>query len=498
MENPKSATQAPGPELSVPAAESRPPAPAQSLFRGASWLAGSRVASQVYSWAGTVYVASLLLPADYGLYTLATAFTEFAFVLGNMGIGATLIQRQETDKKKIDNLFTATVILGLALALAAILLAYPGARYFKNPALVPLTQFTALIYIFNALSIVPYNFLNRDMRFRERGIIDMASIFIAITVQIAMAFMGCGVWALLAMPAVRFFVRMVLSFRYSGYRPNLFFDFGMLKEDMVFGAQITLNWFLSMLRERGVLIILGRYYSLKDMGLLTMAGTLAAIPNQKVVQLVQEVMLPVLAKRGDDHEGRIRGLATSFKTIILLVFPAYLCGYWYGEAVLRYIMGEKWLPMYPVFQILCVVQVWGMFAGFISTYNTAEGKPAKTTAYEAVLLALVPAATFLFRDLDLIRVTLIWGALIFLTYAVWLSILFRKERSFLPRIAGLKASVILVCALGFVLDRAMMRLFPASLDGLTGTALRVGAFSVYYLAYLRLFHWDFLLRLRRK
>ena len=145
------------------------------------------------------------------------------------------------------------------LALAALLLAYPGARYFKNPALIPLTQFTSLIYIFNALSIVPYNFLNRDMRFRERGIIDIASIFIAISVQIAMAFLGCGVWALLAMPAVRFFIRMVLSFRYSGYRPNLFFDSGCLKEDMVFGAQVTLNWFLSMLRDRGILIILGRF-----------------------------------------------------------------------------------------------------------------------------------------------------------------------------------------------------------------------------------------------
>ena len=120
--------------------------------------------------------------------------------------------------------------------------------------------------------------------------------------------------------------------------------------------------------------------------------------------------------------------------------------------------------MYPVFQILCVVQVWGMFAGLVSTYNTAEGKPVKSTAYEAVLLAVVPAATFLFHDLGLIRMTLIWGVLIFATYAVWMSILFRKERSFLPRMAGLKASVILVCVLGFALDRAMTRLFPASLD----------------------------------
>ena len=142
------------------------------------------------------------------LYTLATAFTEFAFVLGNMGIGATLIQRQETDKKKIDNLFTATIILGLVLALSALLLAYPGARY-QDPALIPLTQFTSLIHIFNALSIVPCNFLNRDMRFRERGIIDIAT-FSSPSSSRSPWPSGTPVWALLAMPAVPFFIRMVL------------------------------------------------------------------------------------------------------------------------------------------------------------------------------------------------------------------------------------------------------------------------------------------------
>ena|GEM_PF-3761809 len=468
------------------------------IFRGASWLAGSRLVSQIYSWVGTIYVASMLLPKDYGLSALATAFTEFAFVLGNMGIGATLIQRQETDKRKIDNLFAATAILGFILAVAAVLLAYPGARYFKNEALVPLTQFTAVIYIFNALSIVPYNFLNRDMRFKERGIIDMASVFLAITVEIIMAYSGCGVWTLLVGPAVRFFSRMVLSFYYSGYRPTLFFDFRMLREDLVFGAQVTFNWFLSMLRDRSILIILGRFYSVKDMGLLSLAGNLAAIPNQKVVQLIQEVMLPVLSKRKNDRAGRMRGLETSFKTIILIVFPAYLCGFWYGETVLIHILGEKWAPMFPVFQVLCVVQVWGMFAGFISTYNTAEGKPTKTTAYELVLMALVPSATFLFHDLGLLRMTAIWGALIFSAYAIWLTILFRKDGSFLPRVAGLKISVVLVCALGFAADAAVRKAFPGLADGFIGMLVRVGGFSLFYLAFLRFFHWEFLSHLRRK
>ena len=482
------------PEGSGP--EAIPPPP--SLFTGASWLAASRLVSQIYSWIGTFYVASMLLPKDFGMATLATAFTEFAFVLSNMGIGATLIQRQETDKRKIDNLFTATLILGAVLAVGALFLAYPGARYFKNEALIHLTQFTALVYLFNAVSIVPYNFLNRDMRFKERGIIDLASVFLSISAQILMARAGYGVWTLMAAPALRFFCRMLLSFYYSGYRPSLFLNFAMLKEDLIFGMQITTNWFLFMLRDRSILIILGRFYTVAELGLLNLAGTLAAIPNQKVVQLLQEILLPAFSKRKGDHAGKISALTTAFRVMLVVVFPLYLCGFWYGRDVLLHVLHSQWAPMFPLFQVLCVVQVWGMFAGFVSTFITADGKPYKSTVYEVAMIAVIPAVTYLWHGLPMVAMAAVWGVLSFAIYLVWLCVVFRKEPAFLGRIFMLMLQVIGVCSLGFAVDYALARAFALPHDSLWATSARVAGFSLFYLAYLRIGHWSFLSQLRKK
>lgn len=481
--------------------ELRPLAQA-GVFAGAGWLALCKLGSQIFSWIGTFYVASHLLPSDYGLSNLSTAFTEFAVILTNLGIGTTMVQRQEVDRDKVDNLFTATVGLGLLLALSAFALSYFGAWYFKNPELVVLTQFTALIYVLSSLTIVPYNFLNRDMRFKERGLLDMYSVIASITVQMVMAFLGFGVWTLLWGSAVRFFVRLALAFGYSGYRPRLHFDWNLLKEDIGFSAQLTLNWFLSVLKDRSIPILVGRAYSVSQLGLLGFAGSLSGIPNLKIVQLLREVLLPLLAKRSHNPAAQLSGLATALKVMALLVLPIYLCGWYYGEATLACILPEKWAPMFPLFEVLCLVQMWNVLASIVSIYNTAQGRPSRSTWFELAMAIVIPGATFAFRSLNLFHLAHLWSVLGAAVFLAWFAWQFRSERIFLRRFLGQLLSMTLVCAALFCLDKAVAPFASVHLGRTPAAwailAARLALFLSGYGLYLRLVHWDFLTGLRRK
>lgn len=478
------------------------PLASPSVFVGAGWLAACKLGSQAFSWVGTFYVASHLLPSDYGLSNLSTAFTEFAVILTNLGIGTTLVQRQEVDKDKADALFTATVGLGLLLALTAFALSYFGAWYFKNPNLVALTQFTALIYILSSLTIVPYNFLNRDMRFKERGLLDMYSVIASISLQMALAFMGFGVWTLLWGSAVRFFVRLALAFLYSGYRPRLLFSWILLKDDIGFSAQLTLNWFLFILKERSIPIIIGRAFSVSQLGLLGFAGSLSGIPNLKIVQLLREVLLPLLAKRSHNPAAQLSGLGTALKVMVVLVLPLYLCGWYYGEATLACILPEKWAPMFPLFEVLCLVQMWNVLASIVSIYNTAQGKPSRSTWFELAMAIIVPSATFAFRSMNLFNLAHLWSALGASVFVAWFAWQFRSERVFLRRFLGQLLSMVLICAALFCVDK-MVAPFATAAMGRTPAAWatvisRIALFLSGYGLYLRLAHWDFLRGLRKK
>jgi O-antigen/teichoic acid export membrane protein len=472
------------------------------VFAGAGWLASCKLGSQIFSWIGTFYVASRLLPADYGLSNLSTAFTEFAVILTNLGIGTTLVQRQEVDRDKADTLFTATIMLGSVLALSALGLSYFGAWYFRNPGLVALTQFTALIYLLSSMTIVPYNFLNRDMRFKERGLLDMYSVIASITVQMVLATLGFGVWTLLWGSAVRFFMRLSLAFWYSGYRPRIHFRYSLLKDDIGFSAQLTLNWFLSVLKDRSIPIIMGRAFSVSQLGLLGFAGSLSGIPNLKIVQLLREVLLPLLAKRAHSPAAQLSGLATALKVMVLLILPIYFCGWYYGQDTLACILPEKWAPMFPIFEVLCLVQMWNVLASIVSIYNTAQGKPSRSTWFEVAMAVVIPGATYAFRHMNLFHLAHLWsvlGAVVFFAWFVWQ---FRTEPAFLRRFVGQWISVVLICGSLFCVDNLIAPFGSAHLgrtvEAWATLGARIALFVSGYGLYLRLAHWDFLIGLRKK
>lgn len=472
------------------------------VFAGAGWLALCKLGSQIFSWIGTFYVASRLSPTDYGLSNLSTAFTEFAVILTNLGIGTTLVQRKEVDSERADTLFAATVVMGIFLSLTALGLAYFGAWYFRNPALLHLTQFTAIIYLLSSMTIVPYNFLNREMRFKERGLLDMYSVILSISLMMILAALGCGVWTLLWGSAVRFATRLGLAFLWSGYKPRFRFKWGLLKEDIGFSARLTLNWLLFVIKERSIPVIMGRAYSVAQLGLLGFAGSLSGIPNLKVVQLLREVLLPLLAKRANNPEAQLRGLATALKVMALLILPMYLCGYYYGLDTLAIILPEKWTPMFPIFQVLCLVQMWNVLASIVSIYNTAQGKPGRSTWFELAMALIIPSATFALRHLDLIRLAHVWSAIGGIVFLGWFALQFRKEGAFMGHFLGQALSVAAVCTGLFTLDALLLTHASAHLlvpaPAWAGLAARIGFFIAGYALFLRLTQWDFLSKLRNK
>ena len=491
-------------EAAAPGGQATGPSePTRGVFAGASWLAFSKIGSQIFSWAGTFYVATHLSPEDYGLSNLSTAFTEFAVILTNLGIGTTLVQRQRTDAAKADNLFTATLGMGIILAVIAFAMSWPGAWYFRDPRLVSLTQFTAVIYLLSSLTIVPYNFLNRDMRFKERGLLDMYSVVASISVQMVLAALGFGVWTLLWGSVVRFGTRLALALHYSGYRPRLNFQWGLMREDLGFSAKLTLNWFLFVLKERSVPIIIGRTFSVAQQGLLGFAGSLSGIPNLKIVQLLREVLLPLLAKRNHDPASQLRALGTALKVMAILILPIYLCGWHFGVDVLSLLLPAKWEPMFPLFEALCLVQLWTVLASIVSIYNTAQGRPGRSTWYEAGMAVVIPAATFLCRHMDLMRLAQLWTALGAAVFLAWFAWQFRRERALVRGFLGQMAAAALVCGALFALDALASRIpVPAGIGAAqaawSALAMRVAFFLAGYAAFLRLAHWEFLVSLRGK
>ena len=104
---------------------------ARSIF----WLAWSRGVLQVLSFATTLLVARMLVPADYGVMAVAGILTGSVAILVEMGLGAAIIQFRDLDKREIDTCFWITMILAIVGWAALSLGASSLARWFEVPRL---------------------------------------------------------------------------------------------------------------------------------------------------------------------------------------------------------------------------------------------------------------------------------------------------------------------------------------------------------------------------
>src|SRR5438067_1792305 len=130
-------------------------------------LFGRQVVTQVVNLAAAVALARLLQPADFGVYALITAVLSIAGLVGDIGIGASLVQRHEPpNARELDT--ALTLGLGIGAGFWALIAAGAAAATLfglEGTAALKLAVLAASLVALSARSAT-YSQLERDLRYR--------------------------------------------------------------------------------------------------------------------------------------------------------------------------------------------------------------------------------------------------------------------------------------------------------------------------------------------
>jgi O-antigen/teichoic acid export membrane protein len=118
---------------------------------GASWLAVSKLVSQLFSWTFTILVTRILSSRDYGLMEMATVFTGYLAFFVEFGMGAALVNRTNVSKEENSSVFWILFFWGSILFLLAYLLGPVTADFYQEPELTKLTQFAGILFLLSSL-----------------------------------------------------------------------------------------------------------------------------------------------------------------------------------------------------------------------------------------------------------------------------------------------------------------------------------------------------------
>jgi O-antigen/teichoic acid export membrane protein len=154
-------------------------------------VAGRGVVILLVAFGGTVVLARLLTPADFGIVAIGTAVVMVVALLSDGGLGAALIRRPEPPTMRELQALTGlqlsvTLVLAVAFALVAVPLGTVAEIVALMAASMPIV----------ALSFPGRILLERDLSYRPLAVFEIAQIVTYYSTAICLVLAGYGVWGL--------------------------------------------------------------------------------------------------------------------------------------------------------------------------------------------------------------------------------------------------------------------------------------------------------------
>jgi len=302
-------------------------------------------------------LARLLSPGEFGIIGIIMVFLSIALIFIDSGFSQALIRKKEASPKDYNTLFWFNLMV--AIVCYATIFAISGfiADFFEQPLLDPVLKVTALMLIFNALSIVQRVIFIRLLDFRTQASTTIVSSVLSGVVGIVMAFMGYGVWSLVGQILTRYLVQTIMFWVRCSWRPQMRVYGDSFREMFHFGHKLLLSGLLDTLYRNLSYIVIGKFYSTQALGQYTRAGQFANIFSANLLSVVQKVSYPVLSSIQDEPERLKAGYQKMIKTSMLLTFALILGMVAVAKPMILILIGEKWLPAVYYLQIICLAEM---------------------------------------------------------------------------------------------------------------------------------------------
>ncbi|HEX5045996.1 MAG TPA: lipopolysaccharide biosynthesis protein [Gammaproteobacteria bacterium] len=363
----------------------------QQAIAGVKWGAVAKLSTQVVSWAVTLLVVRLLVPADYGLMALCGVVLTTLSGLAELGLGASLIQARTLTDHDLKRVAGALWLLNVACAAVIFLAAPLIATVFAQPRLDAVLRVSTVQLLLGAAAAVPEALAYRALRFRWLAAADITAGLATSAATLALALGGFGVWSLVLGTIGGAAVRTVLLVARSPLiRPTL--ELSGIGSLLRFGGAWSGARFAWQLTYQVDVLIAGRFLTQEAVGIYSVAMQLANLPLQKGMSIVNGVAFPAISRLQDDLPRMRRRLLDAIRVLSFGAVPAL----WGISAVagefVEVALGEDWEAVVPTLQAIALIAPLRMLATLLATALSAVGRADVELVNTLVSLAVAIVA----------------------------------------------------------------------------------------------------------
>jgi O-antigen/teichoic acid export membrane protein len=367
----------------------------QSIRVGVKWGFLGNIGSRLMDFVFGVALARLLMPADFGMILTISTFTGFASMVMSGGMGQSLIRAKEVTERDYDAVFTMQLTMSIVIYIGFFFTAPLIGEFFHNRLYADLIRVSALAFFMRPFTFMRNAWLNREMEFRMRSMVDLAAGLLTGVTSILMAWTGMGVWSLILSGLVGALAKNILLALISPVRLRLNFNWQAMRKHSSYGFKITANDFLSYLTLESKNLILSKFMGPAFLGLYNKAESLSRIPNQLFMSATIQPVFRALSKVQDDLDQTKYMFYRVITLLMVYTTPLYVGLWWVSEPFIGMVYGAKWLPTaHP----LCILVMAGIFFNIMhpcAVLLDAQNRLAQEMVALVIRLIVTIAACFI-------------------------------------------------------------------------------------------------------
>lgn len=334
----------------------------EKTARGLMWGSIGNGAQLVLGCAFGIILARLLSPADYGMVGVLQVFLQIAALLQACGFSQALANKKEFKHEDFNAVFWFNVSAAAALYVILFFAAPFVTEFYKKSgftvgydldALTPLMRVCALGFVVSSLGTAHYAFLFRTLQVKQKALITVTSLTASNLVGISMALCGCTYWSLAVQSLVYVASNSILFWHFSHWRPTWSVSFRPLKEMFAFSSKLLATWIFNCINNNILSVILGRFYSMRDVGYFNQANKWSNMGSNWLQGTVQDVAQPVLREAAGDKERHKRVFRKMLRFTSFICFPSLFGLAFIAKEFIEITLTSKWLVSAELMQILC-------------------------------------------------------------------------------------------------------------------------------------------------
>ena len=222
------------------------------------------------------------------------------------------------------------------------------------PELTHLARYCFLGFVISGLGTAHSAWLFCQLKVKEKAMIQLTSLTLSGITGIILALCGMSYWGLATQSLVYVSSNSILYWFFSGWRPKLRFNFTPLKEMIGFSCKILLTNFTNIINNNILTVILGKFYSEREVGLFNQANKWTTMGYSTVQGMITSIAQPVLHDVANDRERQSRVFRKMLRFTSFVTFPCLFGLSLIAEEFITITITEKWIESAHLLQILCI------------------------------------------------------------------------------------------------------------------------------------------------